>query len=65
MALQDRYFSTPRSSGIAIYLAILAVAAILIGGASAIWLATDDSGTNVLATDPSSTSPPSPTTPTP
>jgi hypothetical protein len=41
------------------YIAVLLVAVVIIAGASAIWLSTDNSGTNSLATDSQSTSPPS------
>ena len=38
-----------------VYLAVLCVALVTIAGASAIWLTTDNSGTNAIATDPQST----------
>jgi hypothetical protein len=40
------------------YLAVLLAALVIVAGAYTIWLTTDTSGTNMLATDPQSTSPP-------
>jgi len=45
-----------------VYLAVLFVVFVIVVGASAIWLTTDNSATNVLEADSRSTSPPSPFT---
>jgi uncharacterized membrane protein YhhN len=58
MVAYDRYPTSHRP--VYVYVAVLLVAMVIIAGASAIWLSTDNSGTNFLATDPQSTSPPSP-----
>ena len=58
MVAYDPPRAAPRTRQILAYVAVLLAAAFIIG-ASAIWLSTDNSGTNSLATDPQSTSPPS------
>jgi hypothetical protein len=59
MMAYDRYpAAAPRNRQLIAYVAVLIAAAFIIAGASAIWLSTDNSGTNSLATDPQSTSPP-------
>jgi hypothetical protein len=58
MVAYDRYTAAPRTRPLLVYVAVLLAAALIIAGASAIWMSTDNSGTNSLATDPQSTSPP-------
>ena len=50
----------PSTRPLAVYLILLGIVLLLMVGAYAIWAATDNAGTNVLATDPQSTSPPAP-----
>ena len=59
MVVYDPTRGPPRTRQLLAYVAVLLAAAFIIAGASAIWLSTDNSGTNSLATDSQSTSPPS------
>lgn len=61
MALNAPHRSSPRNLMAVVYLAVLAVVLVIVAGASVIWMSTDNSGTNFLASDPQSTSPPSET----
>ena len=62
MAISDRS-PTSSSSGrtpVFVYLAVLLITILIVAGGSTIWLSTDTSGTNVLASDPQSVTPPAP-----
>jgi hypothetical protein len=59
MAHNDHQRWSPISRSASIYLTILGFVILIIAGASVIWITTDNSGTNVLASDPQSTSSPS------
>jgi hypothetical protein len=59
MALNDHRRSSPTVRSVSIYLAVLGFVLLIIASASVIWTSTDNSGTNFLASDPESTSPPS------
>lgn len=58
MALGERTRASRPSRALSIYLGVLGLVFLIIAGASIIWRSTDNSGTNMLATDPQSTSPP-------
>ena len=58
MALSERTRASRPSRALSIYLGVLGLAFLIIAGASIIWRSTDNSGTNMLATDPQATSPP-------
>jgi hypothetical protein len=62
MAISDRRLASPSTgrTPVFVYLAILLVAILIIAGGSTIWLSTDTSGTNVLASDPQAITPPAP-----
>ena len=51
MVVYDPSRAAPRTRQLLAYVAVLLAAAFIIAGASAIWLSTDNSGTNSLATD--------------
>ena len=55
---EPRATTTSWRTPVIAYLAILLVAILIIAGASTIWLTTDDSATNVLASDPQAVTPP-------
>ena len=60
MAISDRSPSSPSTgrTPVFVYLAVLLVAILIVAGGSTIWLSTDNSGTNVLASDPQAITPP-------
>jgi hypothetical protein len=57
MALNDHRRSSPVLRSVSIYLTVLGFVLLIVAGASVIWMSTDNSGTNFLASDPESTSP--------
>jgi len=59
MTPNDHRRSSPIARPLSIYLAVLGFVLLIVAGASFIWMATDNSGTNFLASDPEATSPPS------
>lgn len=54
--------TAPHHRAAFIYLAVLLIVLVLGAGAATIWVAADNSATNVLSSDSQSTSPPAPLT---